>query len=116
MVRDKQLRLREQGMIPIVCLGETLNQRQAGKTQEVILSQLNGCVEGIELQTGKDVIIAYGPVWAIGTGLTATANQAQEAHLLIRNWLKEHYSEEIVKYAYTLWGQYQTRKYLRTYL
>ncbi|TDF73405.1 triose-phosphate isomerase [Candidatus Syntrophosphaera thermopropionivorans] len=104
MVRDKQLRLREQSMIPIVCLGETLSQRQAGKTQEVILSQLNGCFEGIELQTGKDVIIAYEPVWAIGTGLTATANQAQEAHLLIRNWLKEHYSEEIAQNVHILYG------------
>ena len=104
MVRDKQLRLIEQGMIPIVCLGETLSQRQAGKTEEVILSQLNGCFEGIELRTGRETIIAYEPVWAIGTGLTATANQAEEAHLLIRNWLKEHYSEEIAQNLHILYG------------
>lgn len=104
MVRDKQLRLREQNMIPLVCLGETLSQRQANKTEEVILSQLTGCFEGIELRTGEEVIIAYEPVWAIGTGLTATATQAEEVHLLIRNWLNNHYNEEIAQNLHILYG------------
>ena len=104
MVRDKQLRLIEQGMIPIVCLGETLSQRQAGKTEEVILSQLNGCFEGIELRTGRETIIAYEPIWAIGTGKTASSGQAQEMHAHIRQVMSNQYGEAIASTISILYG------------
>lgn len=104
LVREKLLRLRENRIIPIVCIGETLQQREDGKTCEVVLSQLQGCFEGIELQSGEEVLIAYEPVWAIGTGKTATSAQAQKVHGNIRAWLKERYGEELAQKMHILYG------------
>lgn len=83
------------GLIPVLCIGETREERKKGFTEEVIKHQITGSLKNI---TGKDllnIIIAYEPVWAIGTGETATPQQAEEVHVYIRNLLAEIYSPEI---------------------
>ncbi len=74
---------------PIVCVGESLEEREAGREKEVVEKQLRGSLAGIEKGRWIDVIIAYEPVWAIGTGRTATPQQAQEMHAFIRGVLRE---------------------------
>ncbi|MDZ4182894.1 MAG: triose-phosphate isomerase, partial [Candidatus Cloacimonadaceae bacterium] len=70
----------------------------------VILSQLAGCFAGIDLGTGLETVIAYEPVWAIGTGRTATSAQAQEVHALIRAWLSTRYDARIAEAMHILYG------------
>jgi triosephosphate isomerase len=72
---------------PIVCVGETLAEREAGQTERVLETQLRGSLAGLTKEQMVETIIAYEPVWAIGTGKTATAQQAQEAHAFIRGLL-----------------------------
>jgi triosephosphate isomerase (TIM) len=104
MIREKLLRLRENDIIPILCIGETLAQREAGETSKVILKQLPGCLEEVELYSGREIVIAYEPVWAIGTGKTATSAQAQEVHALIRSWLEENYGLQVADNIHILYG------------
>jgi triosephosphate isomerase len=75
------------GLIPIVCIGETLEERQADQTEYVIAGQLTGSLAGVSAEQMAGVVLAYEPVWAIGTGLTATPAQAQAVHEFIRDWL-----------------------------
>ncbi|MDY0152165.1 MAG: triose-phosphate isomerase [Candidatus Cloacimonas sp.] len=103
-VRLKMQMLFTQNILPIVCIGETLAQRDAGSTKEVIISQLKGCMKDIELATGEEIVLAYEPVWAIGTGRTASPEQAQEVHALIRNWLRENYSPTVAANLPILYG------------
>ena len=77
---------------PIFCVGELLEQRESGKTMEVVSSQFEKGLEGITAEQMKNVIIAYEPVWAIGTGKTATPEQAQEVHFFIRELVAKKYS------------------------
>jgi triosephosphate isomerase (TIM) len=77
----------EQGVIPVLCIGETLEQRQQEKTFDVITAQLDAVVNLAGIAAFNNAVIAYEPVWAIGTGLTATDEQAQEAHHFIRQYL-----------------------------
>jgi triosephosphate isomerase len=77
------------GLVPILCLGETLGEREAGKTFEVAGRQLHAGLEGIAGAEAPKVVVAYEPVWAIGTGKTATPEQAQEVHAFLRGILKE---------------------------
>jgi triosephosphate isomerase len=74
---------------PIVCIGETLEQREAGDVEKVLGSQLRGSLAGLGTKELNETVIAYEPVWAIGTGKTASAEQAQEAHAFIRRTLAE---------------------------
>ena len=74
---------------PIVCIGETLSERDAGKVEEVLDRQIKGSLAGVSARELADVVIAYEPVWAIGTGRTATPQQAQDAHAFIRAKLAE---------------------------
>lgn len=74
---------------PILCVGETLEEREAGKEKEVLETQLRGGLAGISVEHFPDIVIAYEPVWAIGTGKTATSAQAQEAHAHVRAVLAE---------------------------
>lgn len=88
----------------IYCIGETLEERKSGKYMDVILEQ---CREGLAGLIGEDmdhVILAYEPVWAIGTGETASPEQAQEVHAGIRAWLTEHFSEEVARDVTILYG------------
>jgi triosephosphate isomerase len=81
------------GLIPIVCIGETEQERDAGQTEDVVAGQLTGSLAGLSAEQMAGVVLAYEPVWAIGTGRTATPQQAEEVHLFIRHWLTEQQGE-----------------------
>ena len=81
------------GLKPIVCVGETLEEREAGKVEAVVLGQLDQALLGLSAGQVVGVAIAYEPVWAIGTGRTATPGQAQEVHALIRGRLQESFGD-----------------------
>jgi triosephosphate isomerase len=75
----------EAGLKAVLCVGETLDERQNGQVEEVITRQVNAVLSKISQSKQANIIIAYEPVWAIGTGLAATPEQVNEVHLLIRN-------------------------------
>ena len=77
-----------QGLVPILCIGETLAERQGGKLQEVLKTQVEGAIAGFTPDQLSTLVVAYEPVWAIGTGVTATTAQAQEAHAFVRGLLR----------------------------
>jgi triosephosphate isomerase len=79
----------EAGLVPVLCIGETLEEREAGKLEDVLKGQLTGSLAGLNADDLKDLVVAYEPVWAIGTGVTASTEQAQEAHVAVRGFLKE---------------------------
>ena len=83
------------GLKPIVCVGETLAQREANQTEKVVGEQIRGSLTGLTDDQLRDTIIAYEPVWAIGTGKTATTEQAQAAHAFIRGQLPASVSAEV---------------------
>ncbi|MGH8016404.1 MAG: triose-phosphate isomerase, partial [Candidatus Zixiibacteriota bacterium] len=87
VVNSKTLRALKRGLIPIICIGETLPEREAGAIKSIVAQQLSGAIRGLESAQLKRIIIAYEPVWAIGTGKTATPEMAQEVHLFIREQL-----------------------------
>jgi triosephosphate isomerase (TIM) len=76
-----------QGLTPILCLGETLAEREAGRTEEVVLRQLEAVFSLVKKEHFKEAVVAYEPVWAIGTGRTATQEQVQEVHSFLRKKL-----------------------------
>ncbi len=83
------------GMTPILCIGEKLEDREAGRTNDVNKTQINGGLAGLTAEEAKKVVIAYEPVWAIGTGKTATPEIAEETHKAIREELARMFGEEI---------------------
>ena len=80
------------GLTPIVCVGELLSEREAGQTAEIICRQFDGSLAGLSEEQMKRVVIAYEPVWAIGTGKVATPEQAQEVHLDLRKLIASRYN------------------------
>ena len=82
---------------PIVCVGETLAEREAGKTEKVLDTQVRGSLAGLAKEQMEETVVAYEPVWAIGTGKTASTAQAQEAHLFIRRLLGEIFGETVAR-------------------
>ena len=92
------------GLTPIVCVGETLEEREADKALDVIKTQLQGCFKGFVSLDMMNVVVAYEPVWAIGTGKTATPEQAQEVHKFIRSWLESTFSDEVSSKLRILYG------------
>jgi len=82
---------------PIVCVGETLAEREAGQTEKVLEKQVRGSLAGLSKEQMAETILAYEPVWAIGTGKTATAAQAQEAHAFIRHLLSGLFDETVAR-------------------
>jgi len=83
-VADKFAAVRGQGMTPVLCLGETLEEREKGRTEEVVARQLEAVMKKNERQAFEKAVVAYEPVWAIGTGRTATPEQAQAVHAFLR--------------------------------
>jgi triosephosphate isomerase len=83
------------GLTPIVCVGETLQQREAGKTLDVIRTQFDASLAGLSPEQMKQSVIAYEPVWAIGTGKVATPDEAEEVHLALRKILEARYNAEV---------------------
>ena len=91
-------------LIPIVCVGETLAERESQKTFEVIERQLTGGFNTLSAGDMSKLIIAYEPVWAIGTGRNATGSQAQEVHAFIREWLRRTYKDSVADALRILYG------------
>jgi len=87
VVAQKTLRLLEVGITPIVCVGETLDERNAGMTETVVARQLSAVLSVIEKSALSNIVVAYEPVWAIGTGVTATPAMAQQVHAFLRGQL-----------------------------
>lgn len=94
-LNKKLLRTLSGNLTPIFCIGETLEERETGKTFDVVKRQIKRGLKDIELKTGQELVIAYEPVWAIGTGKTATPEQAEEVHLYIRELLIKRFDEKI---------------------
>jgi len=92
-INEKVLAALESSLRPILCVGETLAQREAGQTFDVVTTQLQGGLKGVAQEYADQVVIAYEPVWAIGTGKTATPEMAQEVHALIRKLLVEKFGD-----------------------
>ncbi len=91
-------------MMPILCVGETLEEREQNAAFDVIRRQIARGLDGIEGVTGDTLVVAYEPVWAIGTGRAATAGQAQEMHSFIRSLLAEHCGSEQAQCIAVLYG------------
>jgi triosephosphate isomerase len=92
------------GLIPVVCVGESDSQREAGKTFHVVGTQLSEGLSGIGPDSMETMLIAYEPIWAIGTGKTATNDQAQEVHRFIRDWIEKEGGNSIAKKFRILYG------------
>ena len=92
------------GVFPIFCIGETLAERERGETMDIISRQIQGGLEGISAGDFKSIVVAYEPVWAIGTGKTATPGQAEEVHSHIREQLAQRYGIGQAECAIILYG------------
>jgi triosephosphate isomerase len=84
IVNKKLLTALKHDVIPVVCIGEVLEEREAGKTEDVLKTQVTGAFAGVTPEMAKPIVIAYEPVWAIGTGKTATPEMAADAHRIVR--------------------------------
>ncbi len=104
LINNKVKKALEKGLRPILCVGETLDERERGKTEEVIESQISGCLEGISRSKIEEITIAYEPVWAIGTGKTATPELAQSVHSFIRRWIENKYDSSSAENIRILYG------------
>jgi len=78
------------GLTPVLCVGESLQQRESGHTERVILGQLERVLQVVDAELWTRAVVAYEPIWAIGTGRTASCTQAQQVHRVIRDWLGQH--------------------------
>jgi len=92
------------GLVPIVCVGELLEEREAGKTAAVIKSQFDGSLAGLTADQIEKTVIAYEPVWAIGTGKVATPAQAEEVHADLRTLLAKQYNDGVAQKVRILYG------------
>jgi triosephosphate isomerase len=97
LIAKKALAVHAAALKPIVCVGETLAERQAGHTEEVLDTQVRRSLAGLSKEQMAETVLAYEPVWAIGTGTTATAAQAQEAHAFIRKLLAHMFDEAVAR-------------------
>ncbi len=93
-----------EGLMPIVCIGETLQEREQGKTKEILEAQLRESLDRLSKEQIENSMIAYEPVWAIGTGVTATPQQAQEMHAFCRKWLAEKWGQSTADLVPLLYG------------
>lgn len=94
----------EVGLKPIVCVGESLEEREAGKTEDIITNQTRLALEGLTADQVKATIVAYEPIWAIGTGKTATSEDANNSIIAIRNEIKRIYGEDVAEEVIIQYG------------
>ncbi len=94
-VNKKAVKALSKGLIPIICVGESLEQREANITNDIVSNQVKAAFASISAEDAKKVIIAYEPIWAIGTGKTATSEQANEVCSMIRDTIKGLYSADV---------------------
>jgi triosephosphate isomerase len=104
MVNKKTHAALAAGIAPIVCVGETLTERESGRTADVIRGQFEGSLAGIAAEQMERIVIAYEPVWAIGTGKVATPQQAEEVHADLRNLLEKRYNPGLAGHVRILYG------------
>ena len=104
LISKKALTAHAASIKPIICVGETLEQREADVTNDVIGSQIKGSLAGLTSEQMLETVIAYEPVWAIGTGKTASAEQAQEVHKFIRGVLAELHGPDVAKQVRIQYG------------
>ena len=104
ILRQKVLLALENGLKPIFCIGEVKEEREAGKQNEVVKAQLEGSVFNLTAEQWAKVTLAYEPVWAIGTGLTATPEQAQQMHAYIRSLVEKKYGKQAADDTTILYG------------
>lgn len=104
ILKNKVLLALENNLKPIFCIGEVKEEREAGKQNEVVKAQLEGSVFNLTADQWVNITLAYEPVWAIGTGLTATPEQAQEMHAYIRSLIAEKYGQEVADNTTILYG------------
>ena len=97
LINRKVVKALAEGLEPILCVGELLEERRAEATMDVVTRQIRVGLEGVSKAEAANVTLAYEPVWAIGTGQTATPDQAQEVHAMIRGLLGEIYDEELAQ-------------------
>ncbi|MBN1880631.1 MAG: triose-phosphate isomerase [Deltaproteobacteria bacterium] len=93
-----------EGLVPIVCVGEDLSQREAGRAEDIVKAQVEGAFSGMDAKTISRTVLAYEPVWAIGTGKTATPDQAQDMHRCIRELLLNSYDKNVANNMRILYG------------
>jgi triosephosphate isomerase (TIM) len=96
-INKKAQAIYKHGLTPIICCGELLAERESGNMQKVVETQIRGCLAGLPADKVRETVIAYEPVWAIGTGKVATPAQAQEVHAFIRSLLVELYGNEVAQ-------------------
>jgi triosephosphate isomerase len=104
MVNKKCVSALASGLDVILCVGESLEQREQGTAESVVSGQLNGALSGLTASDLDRIIVAYEPVWAIGTGRTASPEQAQEMHAFIRRVFMERYSDRAANDLRILYG------------
>lgn len=104
ILKEKVLLALKNGLKVIFCIGESKEQREANKQNEVVKAELEGSVFNLSAEEFQNIIIAYEPIWAIGTGLTATSEQAEEIHAYIRSIIAEKYGNEVAENTSILYG------------
>lgn len=103
-IYHKLMRALHEGLTPILCIGELLQERESGDQTRVLKLQLEECLKGVQQSHASSIVIAYEPVWAIGTGKTATPEIAQAVHRFIRQWLEERFGREASERICLLYG------------
>jgi triosephosphate isomerase len=104
LISKKALAAHAASIKPIICVGETLEQRESGVTNDVVGSQIKGSLAGLTSEQMLETVIAYEPVWAIGTGKTASSKQAQDVHAFIRSVLAELHGKDVAKQVRIQYG------------
>lgn len=104
ILKDKVLLALKNELTPIFCIGELKEEREANKQNEIVKAQLDGSVFNLSAEEFSKIVLAYEPVWAIGTGLTASSDQAQEIHAFIRSLIATKYGKEVAENTTILYG------------
>jgi triosephosphate isomerase len=94
----------DSGLVPISCVGETLAEREAGRTMEVVGRQLDAILDAVSVDQARTLVVAYEPVWAIGTGKVATPEQAQEVHAFVRSRIAAKHGQAVAEVLRVLYG------------